>query len=84
MTIRDLTRHTAGFATGVGNPGVGPLLQVEDPMNRQNTLTEMAEKLGRVPLFVSATRVNCGTARSSPFTSWRDRFILPAGSAKIR
>ena len=24
ITIRDLTRHTAGFATGADNPGVGP------------------------------------------------------------
>lgn len=51
MTIRDLTRHTAGFAIGGGDPGVGPLLQAADPMNRENTLTEMAEKLGRVPLW---------------------------------
>src|SRR5690606_15458607 len=27
MTIRDLTRHTAGFATGGGDPGVGPIFQ---------------------------------------------------------
>ncbi|HEX6070995.1 MAG TPA: serine hydrolase domain-containing protein, partial [Longimicrobiaceae bacterium] len=51
MTIRDLTRHTAGLATGGNNPGVGPLLQAADPMNRENTLTEMAAKLGRVPLW---------------------------------
>jgi CubicO group peptidase (beta-lactamase class C family) len=51
MTIRDLTRHTAGFATGADNPGVGPLLQAADPMNRLNTLARMAERLGRVPLW---------------------------------
>src|SRR5256885_5621972 len=31
MTIRDLTRHTAGFATGEGDPGVGPRLKAPDP-----------------------------------------------------
>jgi CubicO group peptidase (beta-lactamase class C family) len=50
MTIRDLTRHTAGFANGIDTPGVGPLLSAADPMNRSNTLTQMAERLGRVPL----------------------------------
>ncbi len=51
MTIRDLTRHTSGLANSNDIPGVGPLLQKEDPMNRENTLTQMAEKLGRVPLW---------------------------------
>jgi CubicO group peptidase (beta-lactamase class C family) len=51
ITIRDLTRHTAGFATGGDNPGVGPLLRAADPSNRENTLTQMAEKLGKVPLL---------------------------------
>ena len=51
MTIRDLTRHTAGFATGNDNPGVGPLLARADPLNRANTLTQMAERLGTVPLW---------------------------------
>lgn len=51
ITIRDLTRHTAGFGTAANNPGVGPLLSEADPMNRNNTLTQMAEKLGSVPLW---------------------------------
>jgi CubicO group peptidase (beta-lactamase class C family) len=51
MTIRDLTRHTAGFATGADNPGVGPLLAAANPLSRSNTLTRMAERLGRVPLW---------------------------------
>jgi CubicO group peptidase (beta-lactamase class C family) len=51
MTIRDLTRHTAGFATSGSNPGVGPLLAAADPLNRENTLAQMAERLGRVPLW---------------------------------
>lgn len=51
MTIRDLTRHTAGFATGGNLPGVGPLLAAADPMNREHTLAQMAERLGSVPLW---------------------------------
>jgi CubicO group peptidase (beta-lactamase class C family) len=51
VTIRDLTRHTAGFATGADNPGVGPLLRAADPLNRSNTLAQMASKLGSVPLW---------------------------------
>ncbi|HEU4994073.1 MAG TPA: serine hydrolase domain-containing protein [Gemmatimonadaceae bacterium] len=51
MTVRDLTRHTAGFATSPDNPGVGPLLRQADPGNRNNTLTEMARRLGKVPLL---------------------------------
>lgn len=51
MTIRDLTRHTAGFATGGDNPGVGPLYSAADPLARTNTLTQMAERLGTVPLW---------------------------------
>jgi CubicO group peptidase (beta-lactamase class C family) len=51
MTIRDLTRHTAGFATGADNPGVGPLLRAADPLNRSNTLTQVAARLGTVPLW---------------------------------
>lgn len=51
VTIRDLTRHTAGLATGNDNPGVGPLLRVANPLNRSNTLTEFARRLGSVPLW---------------------------------
>ena len=50
LTIRDLTRHTSGFATGAGDPGVGPLVAAADPMNRRNTLAQMAAKLGSLPL----------------------------------
>jgi CubicO group peptidase (beta-lactamase class C family) len=51
VTIRDITRHTAGFATSGDNPGVGPLLKAADPLNRNNTLAEFARKLGTVPLW---------------------------------
>jgi CubicO group peptidase (beta-lactamase class C family) len=51
ITVRDITRHTAGFATGPGTPGVGELYAAADPTNRQNTLAQMTEKLASVPLW---------------------------------
>jgi CubicO group peptidase (beta-lactamase class C family) len=51
ITIRDITRHTAGFATGGDNPGVGPLYRAADPLNRNNTLTQFVTKLASVPLW---------------------------------
>lgn len=49
ITIRDLTRHTAGF-TGDDHPHLGPLAKAADPMNRENTLAVMAKKLSTLPL----------------------------------
>jgi CubicO group peptidase (beta-lactamase class C family) len=49
ITIRDLTRHTAGFARGE-HPQLGQLVQKADPMNKNNTLKQMAEKLAKLPL----------------------------------
>lgn len=50
ITIRDITRHTAGFASNQNQEGVGPLLAEMDPMNRENSLSEMGEKMAKVPL----------------------------------
>lgn len=50
LTIRDLTRHTAGFANDTNTEYVGPLLAEAEPMNRENTLAEFVEKLGSLPL----------------------------------
>jgi CubicO group peptidase (beta-lactamase class C family) len=49
ITIRDLTRHTAGFASG-NHPELGDMVRTADVMNRENTLAQMAEKLGKLPL----------------------------------
>jgi CubicO group peptidase (beta-lactamase class C family) len=49
ITIRDLTRHTAGFASG-GDPNVGAMVREADVMNLENTLSQMAQKLARLPL----------------------------------
>ena len=51
ITIRDLTRHTAGFGASTDNPVLGRMIDEADAMNIENTLTVMAEKLGSVPLW---------------------------------
>ncbi|MDC6387606.1 serine hydrolase [Maribacter sp. PR1] len=51
VTIRDVTRHTAGFPNRPNIPGLSELLADADAMNRENTLTQMAEKMGGVPLW---------------------------------
>jgi CubicO group peptidase (beta-lactamase class C family) len=61
ISIRDITRHTAGFATSPGEPGVGPLYAAADPLNRNNTLAEFSRKLASVPLaFQPGTRWSYG------------------------
>lgn len=50
ITIRDLTRHTAGFANEE-HPELGPLVKEANVMNPQNSLTQMAEKLAKLPLM---------------------------------
>jgi CubicO group peptidase (beta-lactamase class C family) len=51
ITIRDLTRHTAGFVTSTDLPGLKELVWKTDPMNPKNTLSEMAKKLASLPLL---------------------------------
>jgi CubicO group peptidase (beta-lactamase class C family) len=50
ITIRDITRHTAGFPTDPQMAGLGPLLASANPMDRQNTLEQMAKKFASLPL----------------------------------
>lgn len=49
ITVRDLTRHTAGFA-GRDNADVGAMVAEADVMNPENTLAQMASKLAKLPL----------------------------------
>lgn len=51
MTIRDLTRHTAGFSNSTSLPDLGPIIAKADAWNWNNSLTEMAEKMGQTPLY---------------------------------
>ena len=51
-TIRDVMRHTAGFSSGsdTDTSPVRALYEAADPMNLDNTLAEMAKRLGKLPL----------------------------------
>tara|TARA_R110000765_G_scaffold184261_1_gene290068 strand:- start:121 stop:1389 length:1269 start_codon:yes stop_codon:yes gene_type:complete len=51
VSIRDITRHTAGFPNRADIPGLSELMIKADAMNRENTLTQMGEKMGKVPLW---------------------------------
>lgn len=50
MTIRDLTRHTAGFGPA-DDSALGKMVSEADALNRNNTLQQMAEKMGKTPLL---------------------------------
>lgn len=50
LTVRDITRHTAGFANDPNAPYTGKLLQEANPMNASGTLSDFGEKLGSLPL----------------------------------
>jgi CubicO group peptidase (beta-lactamase class C family) len=49
ITIRDITRHTAGFA-GTDIPALADLVKKANYMAPANTLSEMAKKLASLPL----------------------------------
>lgn len=49
ITIRDLTRHTAGFATN-GHPVLGEMVSKANVMDLENSLADMAQKLSSLPL----------------------------------
>lgn len=52
ITIRDITRHTTGFGNSADVPnGLRKLITEADALNKENTLVQMAEKLGSTPLF---------------------------------
>lgn len=49
ITVRDVTRHTAGFAA-MDIPALAELVKKADAFNPNNTLAQMAAKLASVPL----------------------------------
>jgi CubicO group peptidase (beta-lactamase class C family) len=49
ITIRDLTRHTAGFAKEE-HPELGAMVKEANVTNFENTLDQMATKLAKLPL----------------------------------
>jgi len=57
ITVRDITRHTAGFYYGNDHSPVAEIYRAGDPTNQRNTLAEEARKLGSLPLlFQPGTR----------------------------
>lgn len=51
MTIRDLTRHTAGFYNGGDTPALRPLWEAAATRAYDHTLSGLAEKLATIPLL---------------------------------
>jgi CubicO group peptidase (beta-lactamase class C family) len=51
ITVRDLMRHTAGFAYGPGKTPVHEAFVKADPLALDIDLTEMGRRLARVPLL---------------------------------
>lgn len=51
ISIRDITRHTAGFPNRSDIPGLSEALAAADPLNRENTLQQLGEKYGSLPLW---------------------------------
>jgi len=51
VSIRDITRHTAGFPNRDNIPGLSELMKEKDARSFENTLTQMAEKIGSTPLW---------------------------------
>ena len=49
ITVRDITRHTAGFGAA-GKPGLERMIKESNPTDWKYTLTEMSERLARLPL----------------------------------
>ena len=58
ITIRDVLRHTAGFAYGDGPTAAHKAFAAADPLNLDNDLTEFGRRLASVPLL------------SEPGTEW--------------
>lgn len=52
ITVRDITRHTAGFASA-DTTWLGQQVKAADVLNKNNTLAQMSEKLAKLPLAFS-------------------------------
>lgn len=51
VTIRDITRHTAGFPNRADIPGLSEILAEKDPRSFEIDLNEMAKRIGEIPLW---------------------------------
>lgn len=52
ITVRDITRHTAGFANA-DTTWLGKRVKAAEVSNKNNTLAQMSEKLAKLPLAFS-------------------------------
>lgn len=59
VTVRDIMRHTAGFAYGPGDSAAEKAFAAAEPLALTNTLTEFGHRLSHVPLIFD------------PGTQWR-------------
>jgi CubicO group peptidase (beta-lactamase class C family) len=97
LTIRDVTRHTSGFANNTSAQYVGPLLAEAQPLSRENTLTQFAEKIGSLPLVfhpgdqwyygpsVDVQAVLVEKLSGQPFAEYvRDHILDPLGMTETR
>ncbi|MEJ0034300.1 MAG: serine hydrolase domain-containing protein [Bacteroidota bacterium] len=50
ISVRDITRHTAGFAGGGDTTKLGELVRKADVMNKNGTLKDFTTKLAKLPL----------------------------------
>lgn len=91
-TIRDFTRHTAGLGNRGDAGPVADLYRQADPMNLDNTLAEMSQRLAGVPLlyhpgerwlYSDAVDVQAYLVErlsGKPFAEYvRDNILLPLG-----
>jgi CubicO group peptidase (beta-lactamase class C family) len=61
ITVADITRHTAGFATNGAEKGLGQLFRAANPQDRNITITQFSQRLAKVPLaFQPGTRWSYG------------------------
>ena len=51
ISIRDITRHTAGFPNRNDIPGLSEVMAEKDARSFNNTLASMAQKMGSTPLW---------------------------------
>jgi CubicO group peptidase (beta-lactamase class C family) len=57
VTLRDITRHTAGFYNGTDHTPLAEIVRAADPGSKNNTLAAEIKKLGSLPLlFQPGTR----------------------------
>ncbi len=97
VTVRDLTRHTAGFYNGGGPTDLQQAFAEADVRNRDNTLTTLAEKLGQLPLlFQPGTQWHYGPSvdiqallverlSGQPFDAYlREHVLDPLGMSDTR